>query len=118
MKRRSNARLFAADGYTFKCWIDPEQARAEYDRGELDLALHPVSKIVIGFKVRESFESADPVSPRPSCCSITLSEMLLNVGIPPRSKDFPSREAILAAQEKIRVWPTVFDARGTRYAIT
>jgi len=113
-KRRSNARLFEADGYTFKCWIDPLEAREKYDRGELDLALHPASNAVIGYRLRESFQKSDPLALRPSQATITLAEMLLNVGLPLHSENSPTNFAIESAQRKIEYWPFVRNERATR----
>ena len=113
-KRRSNERLFEADGYTFKCWIDPDDAHARYERGELDLAFHPASNLIIGYKLREAFQLSDPTRLRPSEATITLQEMLLNVGLAFRSDSTPSKQAIEAAQQKVAVWPFTWDERATR----
>jgi formate dehydrogenase assembly factor FdhD len=113
-KRRSNARLFEADGYTFKCWIDPLEAQEKFERGELDLATHPASNAVIGYRLRESFQKSDPAALRPSQATITLAEMLLNVGLPVRLDISPTKQAIEAAQHKIEFWPLVWNERATR----
>lgn len=112
-KNGSNVRLFAADGYTFKCWIDPREAGEMLQRGQVDQALHPTTHQLFGYKLRESFEKANPARPRPSQSSITLTETLLNVGLPRRSNDSPAREAVEAAQDKIRAWPYVWNERAT-----
>jgi hypothetical protein len=112
-KRRSNARLFEADGYTFKCWIDPIEASEKYDRGELDLAVHPVTGERIGFRLREVFQLSDPTHARPSQSSISLSEMLLNVGLSNHADNFPSPNAVEAAQVKVSAWPFVWDEQAT-----
>jgi hypothetical protein len=112
-KRRSNARLFEPDGYTFKCWIDPSEAREKCERGELDIATNPVTGVAIGYRLRESFQVSDPAQLRPSQSSISLAEMLLNVGIPSRKEDSPSRHAVTAAQDKIKLWPFIWDEQAT-----
>ena len=112
-KGRSNTRLFAPDGYTFKCWIDPQEARDKFERGELDIATHPATHEAIGYKLRESFETSNAVNIHASQSSISLSEMLLNVGISNRSEDPPAPRVVQAAQAKIQIWPYVWDERAT-----
>lgn len=113
MKRRSNTRLFEPDGYTFKCWIDPLEAADKFNRGELDLALHPVSGVAIGYRLRESFQTSDPNHLRSSQSSISHEELLLNVELSSRQDD-PSRSSIERAQQKVAIWPYVWDERATK----
>jgi len=112
MKRRSNTRLFEADGYTFKCWIDPLDAAEKFNRGELDLAVHPVTGEATGYRLREHFQKSDPTALRPSQSSISLAEMLLNVGLPIHQVD-PTQFEIEAARKKILLWPFIWDQQAT-----
>lgn len=112
-KRRSNSRLFEADGYTFKCWIDPIEASEKYDRGELDLAVNAVTGEAIGFRLRETFQTSDAAAARPSQASITLAEMLLNVGLSSRAHCYADLKAVQAAQNKVAAWPFVWDEQAT-----
>lgn len=112
-RRRSNTRLFEADGYTFKCWIDPLEAAEKCDRGELDIAVHPATGEAIGYRLRHSFQTSDPNFLQSSQSSISHQEMLLNVGLTARQSE-PLQTSIERAQQKIAIWLYVWDEKATR----
>lgn len=109
-KRKSNARLFEPDGYTFKLWMDPTEAEEMRSRGELEIATHPATGELIGYKLRGPQKPTQREDPT----SISFTEMLVNAGVPPKPQVIyidPEHEK--AVRMKVRLWPKVWDRKSS-----
>jgi hypothetical protein len=108
-KHGSNVRLFESDGYTFKLWLDPGDAQERRERGELEVATHPITGEEIGYKLRGPQKPSNREDPT----SISYSEMLVNAGVPPKPQvNFIDPDHEKAVRLKVKVWPKCWDRKS------
>lgn len=108
-KSKSNVRLFESDSYSFKRWIDPDNANEMLLDGTIEPAFNPFTGDQIGFKLR-GFQKA---TNREDTTSISFSEMMVNAGVPPKPQvNFIDPNHEKSVRAKVGAWPDVWDRKG------
>lgn len=78
-------------------------------RGEIEAAHHPVTGDQIGYKLRGYQKATNREDPT----SISVSEMLVNAGVPPKPQvDYIDPNHEKAVRAKVREWPDAWDRKS------
>lgn len=105
-KTVKGVRLFESDGYTYKYRLDIDDAEAMFSRGEIEVAHHPTTGDPIGYKLR-GFQKA---TNREDPTSISLSEMKVNAGEPPKPLVYTlDKNHVKSVRAKVHAWDSVWD---------